>query len=689
MPDSEKLIILTFVLAVFIAVMPLVAGGEPDKAEPSVGGALMAGTKTMGEPYVDHFWPTLSDYTADTGKSITDFAEAPMLSAMVDDGELPSLEDRFSDNPAVVRPVFEIGQYSAQLLSYGNAIEASPGNVIEGSQQHLGTNTPDFGGTFPSAVAGWSFSNNNRTFTLNLRPGMKWSDGEAFDADDFVFWYDAVAVDDRVFSRSRSRSFMWQGELPTMKKVSTYSVSYTYDVPYPSAPLRLLWSRIFYPEHYLAKYHIKYNSNAESLAKEAGFESWPQLFRNRSAERDASGTRGVTLSTDDIGMPVIDPWMIVNETPDSELWRRNPYYWKIDTAGNQLPYVDEVLVPFFTKPPEQVPLKAMAGELDIAFQLALADLPVLKRNESSGNYKIAIYKNGSSATSLMWAFNYTNKDPVLKKIFRDLRFRQAVSLAVDRQGMSDTLFFGEAEPVVHPAPTHWVGFEPWMNEDFSELDLDRANKLLDEMGLKWNSDKKWRLRPDGKVLTFEGSWPASWLPYFEDAMDLMAQYWEKIGVKMVPKFVPEELGYERAHANDVDVVFWDGAGGAEIVARMNYPIKLIPGWHWIHCCTATTAPWAEWYHSGRTEGEKPDIPDIIRQYEIVDEMRLVEYGTKEYEKLSNELLTLNGKNLWHTSTVAAQPQIMAISNRLGNLPLEGFTVRGILEPYMVDTFYIK
>ena len=680
-------------LAALLSATPLFAGGEGEGTGGAAGaGAASAGMATEGEPYRDHIWPTVTAYTAATGKAIDSFSEAPALAALVASGDLPPLDQRLPPDPAVIRPVDEIGRYGGTFNSAGDGREAAPGAIVEGSSQLLTAYNPDISQIVPNLIIGWEQSNGDRTFTLHLRPGMKWSDGELFDADDFVFWMEAVGGDDRVFSRIRSRNVIWRGSLPSIEKVDQYTVAYTWPDAYSTAPLRMMATRPFHPEHYLAKFHIDFGDDAEELAKEGGYESWSQSFNDRSAERDGGGTRPVTLSANDIPMPVLDPWKLAEESPDSELWQRNPYYWKVDTAGNQLPYVDQVLVPMFPKPEEQVPVKLMAGELDFTSGLNLPDLPVYKRNEESGGYQIVLMENGSSATEFGYVLNYTHKDPVLREIFNDVRFRQALSLAIDRPDMSDTLFFGQSKPVVLNAPTHWTGYEAWMNEDFSDRDLDRANALLDEMGLEWDSDRKWRLRPDGKVLGFEGSWPAGWDASYEDGMELISSYWAEIGVNMTQKYTPEELQHERALANEIDSSFWPGGGGAEITARINYPVRLMPAWHWIHCCASTSAPWRIWYDSGGADGEKPDDPDMLRLFEVVRELQVAEYGSAGYEKLANELLTLNAKNLWHVATVSPKPRVMAFAERLGNVPRDyddAVTVLGLVNTYAIDTWYIK
>ena len=397
------------------------------------------------------------------------------------------------------------------------------------------------------------------------------------------------------------------------------------------------------------------------------------------------------MSENDLDLPTLDPWIIAEDGLDSELWSRNPYYWKVDTAGNQLPYIDEVLVTFLSNTAEQLPVKVMAGELDLAVGLSLADSPVIKKSEEAGNFKLSQYDVMTSSTAAGYAFNYTHTDPGLNAIFNDVRFRQALSVAINRQDISDTLCFGQAKPVLIAAPEVWTGFESWMKTDFAQHDVALANKLLDEMGLKWDSNKNWRLRSDnGEIVAFEGSWPAEWSSYFENMMDLISGYWEEVGIKMTPKFVAEELGFERAMANDIDSSFWPGGGSSELIARQRYPMKLMPPFHWIHCCSATTAPWGVWYHSAGKDGEKPTNPDIVRLSELADAMQTTQYGTAEYEAVTNEMLSISAKQLFHVATVTPEPALVAIGNNVGNMLSTGVQVLGgILDNYDTDTFYLK
>ena len=679
---------LTAALAAGLAAAPLFAAGEEEGGGSAGAGAMMALEAAGGTPYVDYYWPTASAYTAATGNAIAAYGESPALAARVAAGELPAVADRLPADPGGDPP-------AVRDRTVRRALPLARGRGAERARHDDRGRVPAAGQAGPRRRRHLS-QRGGRLERLRRpphphrqpapRPEVVGRRGRSTPTTSSSGWTRS-ATDDRVFSRARPR-VTWQGKLPQLEVIDRYTVAFTWEDPFPIAQLVLLRDRPFYPEHYLAQFHADYNPQADAVAKEAGFESWTQAFRERSAERDGPGSRPTVMSANDIGMPSLDPWIIAEDGLDSELWARNPYYWRVDTAGNQLPYLDEVLVTFLSNAAEQLPVKVMAGELDLATGLSLADAPVLKRNEEDGNYVLTQYQNMTTATAAGWVFNYTHTDPGLNAIFNDVRFRQALSVAVDREDISDTLFFGQATPVLIPAPEAWTGFEPWMKQEYAQYDPELANRLLDEMGLQWDSERQWRLRPDnGEPVAFEGSWPAEWSAYFENLMDLISGYWEAVGIRMTPKFVPEELGFERAMANDIDSSFWPGGGASELIARQRYPMKLLPPWHWIHCCSATTAPWGIWYHSGGAEGERPDDPDVLRLFELADAMKLAEFGTAEYEAITNELLTLNARNLWHVATVTPEPLMLAVGNNLGNFLMDGILV--LAWTYDNEVYYLK
>ena len=233
------------------------------------------------------------------------------------------------------------------------------------------------------------------------------------------------------------------------------------------------------------------------------------------------------------------------------------------------------------------------------------------------------------------------------------------------------------------------GFEDWMATYYAEHDPERANQLLDEMGLARDADGK-RMRPDGQPLVIDGTHPAlDYLPYFDDLMTLLARYWTALGIGFEPKAIAYALWKELGEANELDAGFWSSDGGGEVLGHSRYPLRLRPPWHWYHCCPQSSYPWAQWHFTAGKEGEEP--PDEIKALFDLSEQWLKEQkGTARYAELANELITRNVEGLYYIGTVTPPPRVVIVNNRVGNMFGEGgFTGLGFSDGYLYDTLYIK
>jgi len=649
--------------------------------EPSEAGPI----PVEGEPYVNYLFATLEEYEAATGKTIDRFGESPMLADLVKNGKLPPVEQRLPKDVMVIRPREFIGVYSNPILLLGYYEGASIfTEFTEDSTQGLLTTDPKYSRFYPNIAKGWKLADDGKSLTFYLREGMKWSDGDDFKADDFAFWYTDLLQDPEL---TPEISMDWRpgDQLMGFKKVDDYTVEFTFAVPYYRAVEVFSNSAPFAPEHFIKQYMPKYNKDAEALAKEEGFETWQQAVQFHS------GITVSSYSTDPMA-PTLNPWKIKDLGADSVLWERNPYYWRVDTAGNQLPYADTLMILVTDNITATGPMKAIAGELDYVDYSALniSDYSVLKQNEEKGNYKVYLWQRVDESFAMGFALNYTHKDPVLRQIFNDIRFRQALSLAINRDEISEILFFGLTKPFTSPASPTWTGYEDWMGTYYAEYDVDKANALLDEMGLKWDSAHQWRLRSDGKPLTIIGAYCTEWLAYSEDLLDLVAGYWANIGVKFEPKFVPEEALNIQHTANETDIGISNSDGGTEFMARTAYPIRLIPPWHWygVDCCAISSYPWRVWLETKGAAGEEP--PETIKHlYQVVMDWLNTPSGTPEYEGLIHEAIEINVENLYFFGTVTSPPQVRIVSNRLGNAPKDDAVFGAwYTYPYMNDTFFI-
>jgi len=588
-------------------------------------------------------YSTLAEYEKLTGKRIEKFNEAPMLKIKVAAGELPPVEQRLPEEPMVVEPLEEIGQYGGTLRTAALNPNIVSGDTITPRHQDLfAIIFPRLNTVVPNIAKGWDWSKDFKTLTIYLRKGMKWSDGVPFTADDFLFWWEDIILN-KELTPIKPTGYK---TLTSLERVDDYTVRLQFSAPNPSIiyALAVIWGGCdnpFAPKHYLKKYHISYNPEAQELAKKEGFDSWWQCFQFHQASWGPA--------QQDIDFPTLDPWVLKKiDSFGNKYYERNPYYWKIDTVGNQLPYIDKQ-ARILVENQEVGNLKTIAGEFDIGGQdvVRLRSYPLYKKGEKKGNYHVMLWKN-LMGSDLAFNFNLTHKDPVLRKIFNDIRFRQAMSLAINRDEINQLLFFGKAVPRQATTDPSNSLYEDWMGKYYAEYDPKRANKLLDEMGLKWDEKHQYRLRPDGKPLAITIEYVG--MEERGKICELVKDYWEKVGVKTAIKEVQRNLYNTRAAANEIDVGNWRYETVTEIEMYYHTFKRFVPFWGEFAC-----RPWRKWYDTGGESGEEPP-EEVKRLFKVAEEFQTTLPGTEEYMKLGKEILTINLKNLWLIGTVGLYPQ---------------------------------
>jgi len=594
-----------------------------------------------------------AEYQNATGKEITEFNEAPMLTELVEAGKLPPVEERLPEEPLVIVPVEEVGEYGGtwRRVWLGKADGPGPDRI---TTERLIYFTPDGRELVPNIAQSWEVSAEGKEFTFYLREGMKWSDGEPFTADDIMFWYEDMVLNDEL-TPVKPAWLTIGGNLGRVEKVSTYAVKFVFDQPY-GLFLKYLAGPpghgiCYYPKHYLKQFHPNYTPEEEltALTKEAGFEFWYQLFGDKTDR---------WMNTD---LPVLSAWKCtVPATRPIMVLERNPYYWKIDIEGNQLPYVDRINHEFVENI-ELVNIRAVSGQIDMqARHILWENYTLFMENRDEGDYRVAKYKDDFE-TNMAIALNLNHKDPVLRQIFDDDRFRKALSLAINRNEINQLCYLGMCEEPRQVVP---LPESEYFCEELAYAYIDynpgEANRLLDEMGLKRGPDGI-RLRPDGKPLMITIEFTPAFGPW-ADACELVAQYWTAVGVKTAVKSEERSLFYTRKAALEHDVGIWTGSVGMQ-------PL-IDPRWYmpWseesIHAIG-----YAQWYQSGGKVGEKP-TGDLLKTIELYEEIKKTPSDAKQKE-LFQEILKLNAKNLWVIGTLSSPPLLGIISNNMKNVPETG------------------
>lgn len=591
----------------------------------------------------------LSEYEQLTGKKL-EFSEAPMLRTMVAAGELPDLEERLPKEPLVVTPIEEIGQYGGALtMSLAGPDRWYPATQIAYEPMLMldhQTNTK----VIPNIAKGWNFSDDDRTLTLYLREGMKWSDGAPFTADDITFWWEDIILNDDI---TPVKPTMWMpgGELMEVIKIDDYTVEYQFAVSYPDMLVQLSsvmergsQTYCFAPGHALKNYHIKYNTDANELAKEEGYDNWWELFGYKSTY-SSHIRRG--------GIPTVDPWIVEKESLTGVTFGRNPYYWKVDTDGNQLPYIDEVKGSFY-EDLEVLTLKVLSGEVNfepLRFEGSLDQYPLYKKNEEKGGYRIWLAHNTGRTSQTLYAFNQAYEaDPVLREIFQNAKFRQAMSLGINREEINNIMFFGEGTPAQATIdPTASFYEEAW-SESYAEYDPEEANRLLDEIGLERGEDG-YRLRPDGETLGFTihlSTNLSAWL----GTTEIVKSNWEDLGVRAYIEVVPYSRMWQIVPAGEHQVAVWVMDSMSDLAFYANKGMWLGGSNRYL----AWFAPlWSWWWMTKDQEeptGQEP--PEEIKAlFAMCEELPLA--GKEEKEQIARNILSLQAELIYYIGTVSDVP----------------------------------
>lgn len=580
------------------------------------------------------------------------YKEAPMLAELVKQGKLPPVEKRLPDNPVVVKPTRTIGKYGGTGHSLGISPTVSH-DLQNVSVMGLYRFNDDLSEMTPNVATGHEYSADYKTCTVYLRKGLKWSDGQPFTADDMIFYFEDIQFDPQ-YSPIISRNWTPGGKPMKVTKLDDYTVKFEFAAPYPAFPLLHKNSPPFsawYPRHYVKQFHPKYNPKADEEAKAAGFQNWQARF-----------AKIVDWYTP--GAPVLNPWVCVQSSPTRQDFERNPYFLEVDTEGNQLPYIDRWQVEI-AQNLEVFNLKAMSGEVSIAgLNLKLANLPVLKQNEQKGNYRV-VMTNMEEGADFAFAFNQLHPDPVLRELFCNVKFRQAISLAVNRQEINEIVYLGMGTPRQATINSSAQFFKKEWAEAFAQYDPATANKMLDELGLNKRGPDGIRLRPDGKPLSFLIEFVDQEGPKKEVCELVSKQVRAAVGVDMVAKQVDKGFLQTRNNAQQQDVCSWHCNRELERAAWVEGWLGSKLGTGGSDCLTYAKA-WKDWLQSDGKAGVKPpqEALDMTAAY---DRWQSYPFGSTEYIKAGIEVHDWIMKTLYVIGTVGEAAFPIIVHNNLENV----------------------
>ncbi|UFN49294.1 ABC transporter substrate-binding protein [Roseomonas sp. OT10] len=598
------------------------------------------------------------------------FQEAPQLAAEVAAGRLPPVEQRLPAEPLVLQPLQEVGRYGGiWRRGFTGPGDSENGNRINASDRILSW---DRSGTrlMPSVARAWEVSPDGRRTTLTLRRGMRWSDGAPFTADDFVFWFEDV-YGNRELGGGVMQEMQSQGRPGRVVKIDEVTVAFEFE-----HPNFLLVEQIaaqtnlggqsyrqsdggtfggYAPAHYLRAFLPRYSSEQEVArkAREAGFETWVQYFHFLKDWR---------LNP---ALPTLGPWRTVQpiNTPNWVL-ERNPYYWMVDTAGNQLPYIDRISM-MLAENLEVVNLRAAAGSYDHqARHLQLAKLPVFIENQDRAGYAVHIdLATYGSDLALHMNMSYT-ADPEIGRWLRNADFRRALSLGIDREQLNETFWLGlgtPGSPVVSEDSPENPG--PEWRRRWSTHDPAQANRMLDALGLTRRDSQGFRLRTDnGERLVLQAAATQALQPYPQQ-LEMIAQQWRRIGIFLDVREMERSLAYSRLRTNQVQIFPWSNSGSEKLFLVPQYVLP-------VDAANSAMGPaYAAWYASGGAAGEQPTDPEILRVMELFRSASAK--PEEERNRIAQEIWRVAVDQQWSIGVVGVSPGsfgLRLVSNRLGNVP---------------------
>ncbi|MEZ5777921.1 MAG: ABC transporter substrate-binding protein [Paracoccaceae bacterium] len=600
-----------------------------------------------------------------------EFAENPGIgdfnSQIRANPDLPPLAERLPEEPLVVMPYDSVGKYGGTLDALSNATEAGTSDFMSLRHVNLVRYSDDLETIVPNVAKSWEWNDDYTQLTFHLRKGHKWSDGQPFTSADVKFWYDNLAMDPNINEKPKDYVTV-AGQPMTVETPDDETVVFMLPAPKPGllAHFATHYAQGFQPKHFLGQFHPAVNPDADKLAQELGFENGYEVIKAYYGNSDWMDTATPMLNSPDKvakmpadAAPTLESHIVVRETTEGRHFVANPYFFMVDTAGNQLPYINE-MDELFANDQEVRLLKLVNGEVDYKSQsLQLSDAPLLLEGQEKGGYTIQL-KPKISMHAL--SFNVTSADEAKRAIFDDLRFRKAMSIAIDREAMNETAYFGEGEiqqytgfsPVPDFVDPKWKTFAV-------EHDPDAAKALLDEIGLVDANGDGFRDLPDGAPFVLNLQFATQGIA--GQVVELISQDWAEVGIQSTVKEVTPDEYRSAQSSNQLDVGLWEKGQPVGIILGNNE--LWVPPFE-NYFAHRTGMLWAEWVDSNGASGVEP--PDYVKQ--MIDDINAFQStpaGTDEFKALGARLVENMTSNLLFIGT-ALTPDPIYHRNALKNFP---------------------
>lgn len=608
------------------------------------------------------------------------FTEAPSLSERVSKGGLPALEHRLPENPKVIhleKSQRKVGRYGGDLRLLMARSKDVRLMVVYGYARLIGYDEKF--GLGPDILESIK-AEANRIYTLHLRKGHKWSDGHPFTTEDFRYYWEDIAQNEELSPFGFNAALLVDGMPPKFEVIDETTVRFTWKQPNTYFLTALAGTRplyIYAPSHYLRQFHKAYAQDAELLqakVEKAGQRNWAALHNRMDSP----------YKNQIPNAPSLQPW--INTTPGPSqrfVFERNPYFHRVDENGQQLPYVDRVVMHISAS--KLVPAKTGSGESDLqARSLKFSDFTFLKQNEKRNKLKVDLWQTTKGAHIALFP-NLNVRDPVWQRLVRDVRFRRALSMAIDRHEINQVIYQGFATEGNNTVHEKSPLFKPAYRTKWATFDMHQANHLLDELGLKKRDRDGVRLLPDGRpmhiVIETAGESNEE-----TDILELLHDTLIKVGIKVYTKPVQREVFRNRIFAGETLMSVWGGLENGVPNAQAS-PRELAPS-------SQQQLQWPKWGQHFQDNGNSGEPPDLAPVKELAELFRQWSSARTNPEQAAiwQRMLEIHADQVFSIGVIAGVPQPVVSSIRLQNVPTRGVynwepgAHFGIHRP---DTFWFK
>ncbi len=588
-----------------------------------------------------------------------DITGAPSLDAAVASGDLPPAAERVPERPLIVsfdQDYKSAGTHGGQIKMLMRRAKDTRQMTVYGYARLV--RYSESLEIVPDILEKVDVEDGGRQFTLHLRPGHKWSDGDDFTTEDFRYWWEDVANNEALFPVGPPAYMKAGGSYPSVEILDAHTIRYSWPVPHPDFLPGLAQASpryIYAPSHYLRQFHENY-ADAEALAalvEAEGRRNWGSLHTNK----------GRLYRNDNPDLPVLQPFHVETESPSERfVFERNPFFHRVDPNGLQLPYLDRVIVNISEK--KLIAAKTATGEVDLqARYLRFDDFTLLKQNEQKEGYQTHLWKIAKGAHLALYP-NMNQIDPVWRDLMREPDFRRALSLGVNRYEINRAIYFGlatEGQNTMLPGSPLYAAD---LRENWATFDVEKANALLDGLGLERGLLDGVRRLPNGEKLEIIVETGGATTEE-TDVLQLITDTWREIGVSTFIKPLSTENLRNRVFAGESQFVIAPGWENGLATADMS-PRELAPTaqiqYQW--------PMWGQYFETNGNAGEPIDLPEAQRLKDLLNEW----YGAPDHEarkRAWDEMLAIHSDQVFVIGLIAGVSQPVVVKNGLRNMPKEG------------------